>query len=67
VQALQEKLGSFEQKQREFQILVKREVEKETAQIRSTLTDVLGLKPNKRARDTVFGHIDHRASRFRRY
>jgi hypothetical protein len=44
VQALQEKLESFEQKQRAFQILVKREVEKETAQIRSTLTDVLGLK-----------------------
>lgn len=52
VQALQENLGSFKQKQREFQILVKREVEKETAQIRSTLTDVLGLKQGE---DLVVG------------
>jgi hypothetical protein len=51
VQALQEKLGNFEQQQKEFQTLVKREVEKEAAEIRSTLTgvirstltDVLGL------------------------
>jgi len=50
VKTLQEKFGSFEQKQREFQILV--EVEKQTSQIHSTLTDVLGLKQGE---DLVVG------------
>eukprot|EP01018_Ginkgo_biloba_P004870 Gb_12190 [translate_table: standard] len=44
VQALEEKLGRFEQKQNEFPTVIRRAVEKETAQIHSSLVEVLGLK-----------------------